>query len=209
VLYPHTDVPSALLVRLTASSALCTLDRSMPPTTLLVTRALCSPSIDHACGRASLPAQMGVFAETLRWSCPEERSQRFEYRKGVCESFATIFNQFITDGAVPDCAQFADAAMSVLYKGAGSRGDPANYRGICVPNVLAKLFGLVLGTRLSHWAVNNGVISPAQVGFVVLHGCEYHILTLLETLRHRVRRDQDTAIVFLDFEKRTTTCRRS
>ena len=70
-----------------------------------------------------------------------------------------------------------------------------------MPNVLAKLFGLVLGTRLSHWAVSNGVISPAQVGFVVLHGCEYHILTLLEAVRHRVRRSLDTVLVFLDFKK--------
>ena len=70
------------------------------------------------------------------------------------------------------------------YKGDGDR-DQA--RTTCAPNVLAKLFGLVLGTRLSHLAVVNGVISPAQAGFVVMHGCESHIFTLLETLRHRVR----------------------
>ena len=143
----------------------------------------------------------GVFAETLRWSCPKDRSERFEHRKQVCIALASIFNQFIADGVVPQCPQFADAAMSVLFKGAGSREDPSNYRGICVPNVLAKLFGLVLGTRLSHWAVTNGVISPAQAGFVVLHGCEYHIMTLLETLRHRIRRNRDTVVVFLDFRK--------
>ena len=143
----------------------------------------------------------GVFAETLRWSSPKEVQDRFEYRMSICESFASIFNRFITDGAVPDCPQFAEAVMSVLYKGVGSRDDASNHRGICVPNVLAKLFGLVLGTRLSHWAVTSGVISPAQVGFVVLHGCEYHIMTLLEALRHRVRRDCDTVLVFLDFKK--------
>ena len=91
--------------------------------------------------------------------------------------------------------------MTALYKGDGDREEPTNYRGICVPNVLAKLFGLVLGPRLSHWAVANGVISPAQAGFVVLHGCEYHIFTLLETLRHRVRQGEDTVLVFLDFKK--------
>jgi hypothetical protein len=34
-----------------------------------------------------------------------------------------------------------------------------------------------------------------------MHGCEYHIFTLLETLRHRVRQGQDTVLVFLDFKK--------
>jgi hypothetical protein len=91
--------------------------------------------------------------------------------------------------------------MTALYKGVGDRDQPTNYRGICVPNVIAKLFGLVLGTRLSHWAVYNGVISSAQSGFVAMHGCEYHIFTLLETLRYRARQDQDTFLVFLDFKK--------
>ena len=91
--------------------------------------------------------------------------------------------------------------MSALYKGVGDRSAPTNYRGICVPNVLAKLFGLVLGTRLSHWSVVNGVISPAQAGFVVLHGCEYHIFTLMEILRQRVRHGRDTVLVFIDFKK--------
>ena len=100
-------------------------------------------------------------------------------------ALASIFNTLIVNGKVPQCPQFAEAVMTALYKGVGDRDDPANYRGICVPNVLAmamaKLFGLVLGTRLSHWAVVNGAISPAQAGFVVLHGCEYHISCYLRS----------------------------
>jgi len=143
----------------------------------------------------------GVFAETLRWACPEARAERLPYRERVCRAFAEIFNSFLDKGEVPECPQFAEAAMSVLYKGKGDRNDADSYRGICVPNVLAKLFGLVLGTRLSHWAILNGVISPEQVGFIVMHGCEYHIFTLLEALRHRVRQDRNTVLVFVDFKK--------
>ena len=143
----------------------------------------------------------GVFAETLRWTCPAKREERHDYRKRVCMALASIFNAIIASGKVPECPQFAEAVMTALYKGVGDRDDPANYRGICVPNVLAKLFGLVLGTRLSHWAVVNGAISPAQAGFVVLHGCEYHIFTLLEVLRNRVLKSMDTILVFIDFKK--------
>ena len=143
----------------------------------------------------------GVFAETLRWSCPKEHSERHEYRHRVSEALASIFNRILADGVVPECPQFSDATMTALYKGVGDRTAATNYRGICVPNVLAKLFGLVLGTRLSHWAIVNGVISPAQTGFVVLHGCEFHIFTLLEALRHRVRHNRDTVLVFIDFKK--------
>ena len=143
----------------------------------------------------------GVFAETLRWACPEAHAARHDYRRSMCVALATIFTRVIESGEVPACPQFADSAMTALFKGDGDRRNPSDYRGICVPNVLAKLFGLVLGTRLSHWAVTNGVISPAQTGFIVMHGCEYHIFTLLEVLRHRVRRGSDTFLVFLDFRK--------
>ena len=143
----------------------------------------------------------GVYAETLRWACPRQLEERHEYRVRICKALASIFNRVMADGKVPDCPQFAEAIMTALFKGAGDRKDPSNYRGIAVPNVLAKLFGLVLGTRLSHWALVNGVISPAQAGFVVLHGCEYHIFTLLEVLRQRVRFGRDTFLVFIDFQK--------
>ena len=143
----------------------------------------------------------GVYAETLRWTCPKDPKERHEFRKRISAALASIFNRVIVDGRVPECPQFAEATMSALYKGVGDRSAPTNYRGICVPNVLAKLFGLVLGTRLSHWSVVNGVISPAQAGFVVLHGCEYHIFTLMEILRQRVRHNRDTVLVFIDFRK--------
>jgi hypothetical protein len=119
----------------------------------------------------------------------------------VSIALASIFSKILESGEVPKCPQFADAVMTALYKGVGDRDMPTNYRGICVPNVIAKLFGLVIGTRLSHWAVANGVISPAQTGFVAMHGCEYHIFTLLETLRHRVRQGKDSVVIFLDFKK--------
>lgn len=143
----------------------------------------------------------GVFAETLRWACPAAHAARHDYRRQVCVALSSIFSKVIESGEVPECPQFADSAMTALFKGDGDRRNPSDYRGICVPNVLAKLFGLVLGTRLSHWAVTNGVISPAQTGFIVMHGCEYHIFTLLEVLRQRVRRGRDTFLVFLDFRK--------
>ena len=117
----------------------------------------------------------GVYAETFRWVCPEAHEDRHPYRKEVATSLATIFNAILESGATPLCPQFSDAAMTALYKGTGDRDQATNYRGICVPNVIAKLFGLVMGTRLSHWAVANGLISPAQAGFVAMHGCEYHV----------------------------------
>ena len=147
------------------------------------------------------PGPDGVFAETLRWACPKERGARHDYRKRVSEALASIFNHVIASGKVPQCPQFADSMMTALFKGEGDRKKPDNHRGICVPNVLAKLFGLVLGTRLSHWAVANGVISPAQAGFVVMHGCEHHIFTLFEALRYRVRNNEDTVVLFIDFKK--------
>jgi len=85
--------------------------------------------------------------------------------------------------------------------------NPEDYRGIAIGNLLPKVFQLVLLSRLQHWATNQGIISPPQVGFMANHGAEYHVLTLLETIKMRCSQqavadtDNDTFVLFVDFRR--------
>jgi hypothetical protein len=88
----------------------------------------------------------------------------------------------------------------MLFK-AGDRANPDHYRGICVSSVLGKLFGLVIRARLSHWAQVNNMISPSQIGFSTYLGCEYHIFTVIEMIKHHVRNRRHTFALFVDFKK--------
>jgi len=141
----------------------------------------------------------GLFAETFRWSCPAHPDDRFDYRIQVCGHLAVLFNCLLARGTVPDDAQFRDCVLTPVHK-KGPKTDPTNYRGICVSGLLGKTFGALLAARISHWAHVNCIISPEQVGFTAHHGCDYHIATLLELLRLRLRHHLASALAFVDYK---------
>jgi hypothetical protein len=79
--------------------------------------------------------------------------------------------------------------------------DPNNARPITQANVLAKLVELVLADRLTHWSAVHGLISPAQVGFRQQRGAEWHVWTLREAIRARLRHRKATYVLFVDIQK--------
>ena len=59
----------------------------------------------------------------------------------------------------------------------GPKLDTANYRGITLMSCLSKLFLSVLNNRLTIFAVENNLLSPAQLGFVIKNRCsDAHII---------------------------------
>ena len=51
-----------------------------------------------------------------------------------------------------------------LYK-KGDASAVANYRGICLVNVMSKIFSHILQTRLTVWCEINNLIPEEQAGF--------------------------------------------
>jgi len=147
----------------------------------------------------------GVFAETLRWTGPKPEGERLKYRQDICGYLATIFSAIIADGAVPDINAFRECILTPLHK-TGDKSDPSNYRGICTSGLMGKVFGLIMTTRIAHWAHTNNIISPEQVGFMQYHGCEYHIMTLVQALRSRMRGRLASYVCFIDFKKAYDNC---
>jgi hypothetical protein len=45
------------------------------------------------------------------------------------------------------------------------------------------------------------MISPSQIGFSTYLGCEYHIFTVIEMIKHQVRKKRNTFALFVDFKK--------
>ena len=52
-----------------------------------------------------------------------------------------------------------------IHKG-GTKSDPTNYRGISLLSCLGKLFLSIINNRLTKFAVENGILSESQLGFV-------------------------------------------
>jgi hypothetical protein len=73
----------------------------------------------------------------------------------------TLFNKLLSEGF---CSSFAVGVIHALLK-SGDASSIDNYRGIIVDPVIAKLFAMVLESRLSFWAERKGIRARGQAGF--------------------------------------------
>jgi hypothetical protein len=155
------------------------------------------------------PDAHGVVTEDMRFPRPAaDGTSAMPCRWALCNTRAAEFNLVLQSGRVPDA--WKDSAGTPLHKPkAGPPSDPDAYRVISVSSCVGKVFGSVLLFRLQHWAEHHKLISPLQVAFRADHGCEEHVWTLTETLRHLMRRgDHHAAALFVDLRKAYDTVHR-
>ena len=146
----------------------------------------------------------GLPAELLSWARPDDTVDRRAYRIRVAEAVAAVLSAALRDGRVP--ASVAEVVITPIFKPAKAgqvvaRDDPAAYRGISVCNLTAKLLGVLITARLSHWSAFHGLISPAQAGFQSGRAAEWHVLVLDQAVKARRRAGADTYVAFFDLEK--------
>ncbi len=71
------------------------------------------------------------------------------------------FNKILREGY---CESFSVGIIHALYKG-GDCSQFDNYRGIIVGPALAKVFAMILESRISQWAETNDLRAKGQAGF--------------------------------------------
>jgi hypothetical protein len=147
----------------------------------------------------------GIAPEFLCWLRPQAAVDRPAFRERICKALAKLFTGFLKAGKVPPT--FKEGISVALLKAvkpgepAPDRSLPNNYRFITMGNVLAKLFGTVLLTRLSHWSRRAGLTSATQAAFQSGRSCEQHVISMMEVLKYRRRMHTPTWMVFVDFHK--------
>ena len=140
----------------------------------------------------------GLRAELIRWTQREDHTATWLYRRRMALAITATLNKALRDGMHADLAK---AVLAAIYKGKGDRADPSLYRGIAMQNLVPKILSTLLSARLSHWAEWHKLIWPEQIGFKHSCGSEYHVMTLLETLKARAQDYRPTAVLFVDFYK--------
>ena len=75
-----------------------------------------------------------------------------------------LFNDNIVHGKKL-CSDWLHSLITAIHK-KGAKDDPSNYRGISLMSCLGKLFLTVVNNRLVKYCLDNGILSPAQLGFV-------------------------------------------
>ena len=149
----------------------------------------------------------GEDPRTIRQARHEDPSQRRRLRDLICAVETAMFNVWmLREGRVPEPVAECLTTLILKRDKAGNKlpaMDPSSYRGITMGNVIAKKLAILLAHRLSHWAIAHGIISPEQVGFMAMQGCEDQVLNLTETVRHYWAKKASTKLcaVFIDFKK--------
>ena len=77
--------------------------------------------------------------------------------------FLNLFNHILKEGGC--ITSWSTSILVPIFK-KGSPDDPSNYRGISLLSCLAKFFYSILNDRLLHFASENGILVPNQLGFL-------------------------------------------
>jgi hypothetical protein len=116
----------------------------------------------------------------------------------LTEPLAMVFN-FIFENGYP--AGWAVGVLHPIFK-AGDINDPGNYPGICVGIIIGKLFAMILYSRITDWAENQGIRAKGQAGFRRDHRTTDHIF-VMRTLIEKTRKMNKGKLYccFVDFKK--------
>ena len=107
---------------------------------------------------------------------------------------STLFNNIFLPGTYPIC--WTTTKLFTIFK-RGMRDMPDNYRGINVMNSIAKIYDMVLSSRLSQWFKPFREQAGSQSG----RGCVEHLVTLRILLDIARRKKLKLFITFVDFRK--------
>ncbi len=105
---------------------------------------------------------------------------------------ATLFNYVFYLSTYPTC--WTVAKFVPLFK-KGDRGDVQNSRGISIINSMAKVYDMILCSRLEHWFKPYREQAGAQRG----RGCLEHIVTLRLFMDMARRKKRKMYVLFTDF----------
>ena len=111
--------------------------------------------------------------------------------------------QSIDTGIFPD--EWKSARITLLFKKAGSRSDPSNYRPISIIPVVAKVFERIIYDQLYHYLSEHNLLSRYQSGFRSLHSTVTALIEATDNWSLNIDRGFFNAVVFLDLKKAIDT----
>ena len=116
---------------------------------------------------------------------------------GCALALAQLFNYVWDNSAWP--VTWQKAFMVPLYKRAGSKLDPGNYRNLSIMSIVAKLFEKIVDSRIREWAERVHALSDLQGGFRTDRSTVDQLFILNETIADRSERGLPTYMAFKNY----------
>ena len=119
--------------------------------------------------------------------------------KAMYAALSSIFTYSWRHAVLPQ--QWTEANVMALYKGKGTRSDPASYRPISMTSIIIRTFEHLIHKRLSELLEKASFFHPLQFGFRKNHSTLDAINYLQYNTRTHYVRDVLCPTLFLDIQK--------
>lgn len=116
----------------------------------------------------------------------------------ITQPLTHIVNNIIAQGKCP--WQFKTSVVCPVYK-SGAKNSVDNYRPIALISNLAKVFEMILYTRLFNFVIKNKLLSDRQFGFIKKKGTHDAIALLSKFIYENLSHSTPTVVAFLDYSK--------
>jgi hypothetical protein len=116
----------------------------------------------------------------------------------IAPFLAKIFNYLFDNCVYPE--SWTKGSIVPLFK-KGDKSNPANYRGITLVNILAKIFSLTLRNRLNNWCENESILNECQFGFRNNRSTSDCIFILHSIIQKVLANNLKLYCAFVDYEK--------
>ena len=123
----------------------------------------------------------------------------------ICPYLCTLFNVIFESGSYPDA--WSKGVIVPIFK-KGDRKNPANYRGITIVNITAKIFSLCLRNRINKWCESEHIFNEQQYGFRENKSTTDAIFLLHTTIQKILSQKSKLYCIFIDYEKAFDTIQR-
>lgn len=117
----------------------------------------------------------------------------------IAPNVTKIFNTSLSQGIFP--TSWKKANVSAIWKGKGTKSDPANYRPISVLPVIARLFERISAKQLYEYCEKRELIPARQFGFRARSSCELALLSALDQWMGQVDKGDIVGALLVDLSK--------
>jgi hypothetical protein len=102
-------------------------------------------------------------------------------------------------GIIP--LQWNQSNVTAIYKSAGSKSDPGNYRPISLTSIPCKVLESIIKQNMLLHVEKHELVKSTQHGFVGKRSCLSNLLTSVEYVTSHVDKGIPVDVLYLDFKK--------
>ena len=117
----------------------------------------------------------------------------------LCPSLTELFNKSIQTHCLP--ADWKRARVTPIYKGAGSKDDPSNYRPISVVSHIPKALEKCINSQLMSYFEEHAFFTHDQSAFRSWHSTVTSVHKLLDDLMDNINNGLINGLCFFDLKK--------